>query len=104
MAVYEIESPNGDKALVECRTKNAAINHVASKGFKATVLNTKELVKRVHAGATIETLVEAAAPKEPLPAPILDKIAEEEEEKALLAAEDTEVKRGFSGRFQKKSA
>ncbi len=102
MAVYEVESPKGEVTLVECRTQKAAVNHVASKGYKTKTLNMSEVVKRVKAGVQIETLVEEKKDPAAEPAPILEAIEAAEAGKASDAIE--EGKKSFSGRFQKKSA
>lgn len=60
MAYYLVEGPKG-KALIETRTAKGAINHLAQKEYKATSLNSKELVKYIKEGLEIETIEEAAA-------------------------------------------
>lgn len=58
MAVILVEGPNGNKTLVEARTKSKAIAHVAAKEYKATTLNTTDMVKHIKAGMEVETVVE----------------------------------------------
>lgn len=66
MAVYLVEGKEGTKdRLVETRTKAGAINHVSRNDYKATALNTSELVKHIKDGMEVETIEEAKTEPEP---------------------------------------
>lgn len=109
MAAYLIETSKG-KRLVEARTQASAINFVMASEVKATNLSTTELIKHIKAGLVVET-VNTEDVK-----PVLEYI--EERQRTEAANEDEtkedsvdaegdaspEVKRGFGGRFTKKSA
>ncbi len=56
MAVYLVEDTQGNKTLVETRTKAGAINYVSRNEYKATSLNTGELVKLIKTGMEVETV------------------------------------------------
>jgi hypothetical protein len=87
MAVYEVVSPTGEKSLVECRIRQTAINHVASKGWTATPLrNTMDVVRRVQAGAVVETIDEPTPAKTEEPKQIIEHI---EESKVAEAGNET---------------
>lgn len=60
MAVYVIETPEGDR-LVEAKTARSAINHIVDGKFKATVLNTKQLVSYINKGLKVETVTSEEA-------------------------------------------
>lgn len=55
MAVYLVEDSKGNKNLVETRTKAGAINYVSRQEYKATSLNTNDLVKYIREGLEVET-------------------------------------------------
>lgn len=85
MAVYLVEGKDGSKRLVETRTKASAINHVSNNDYKATALNTSELVKHIQAGIEVEN----TGPVEETP--ILDTV-------------DTQKQRGADAKAAAKSA
>lgn len=66
MAVYLVEDKDGNKTLVETRTKAGAINYVSKDEYKATSLNTSELVKHIKAGMEVQTIGEDEVAEAPV--------------------------------------
>lgn len=64
MAVYLVEDQQGNKRLVETRTKAGAINYVSREQYKASSLNTSELVKHIKEGLEVETPEDADSSEE----------------------------------------
>jgi len=77
MAVYLIEDREGNKTLVETRTKAGAINYVAQGEYTAKTLNTSELVTYIKAGIEVQTIASSEPSEEKAEnLPPLDKMLE----------------------------
>ncbi len=82
MAVYLIEDSKGNKTLVETRTKAGAINYVSRDEYKATSLNTTELVKHIRSGMEVQTVGGDEESAEEESAPLIDTMKKGKEEVA----------------------
>jgi len=68
MAVYLVEDKDGNKTIIETRTKAAAINYVSRNDYKATTLTTSDLVKYIKDGMEVQTVGDDEATEEPVKA------------------------------------
>lgn len=63
MAIYLTKTPDGKERLIDCRTAQSAINHVAREGITADPVKPTELYAYFEKGIKIEKIKDEADEK-----------------------------------------